>query len=214
MIQCLYKLGGSKAFCHNYGRLLSPLTLVLGLGLVPGGVAAQAISGRVFEDVNYGGGAGRSYRAANTAAVNSGFVAGAIARPGATYTFGGLVPGAYTVRVVSATVTSTRTGNTAAGLLPVQTFRTTGGADDTDRVGGENPAQADAPANAPTVTTSTGANNISLAIVGLTGESGADNTLFLDNVEVLQGGTALTVNPIANPGFEDGTLSGTYQYNP
>ena len=38
--------------------------------------------------------------------------------------------------------------------------------------------------------------------------------MFLDNVEVLSGGIPLGVNPIANPGFETGTLVGTYQYNP
>jgi len=39
------------------------------------------------------------------------------------YTFSGLAAGNYTVRVVNATVTSSRTGY-VAGLLPVQTYRT------------------------------------------------------------------------------------------
>jgi len=99
-------------------------------------------------------------------------------------------------------------------LLPVQTFRTNNGADDTDRVGGENPAQTDAAANIPTVTTSTAVNNITLVFQGLTSGSGVNNTLLLDNVEVLQDGTALSTNPLVNPSFEDGMLSGTYQYNP
>ena len=37
-----------------------------------------SISGKVFEDVNYGGGAGRSYNAANTSAISSGWASGAI----------------------------------------------------------------------------------------------------------------------------------------
>jgi hypothetical protein len=61
------------------------------------------------------------------------------------YTFN--VPAAtYTVRVVNRTVSSSRTGYTAA-LLPVQTYNGT-----TNRVGGENPAFTDAPANSGTQT--------------------------------------------------------------
>ncbi|MDJ0363844.1 Ig-like domain-containing protein [Hymenobacter sp. H14-R3] len=123
------------------------------------------IKGTVFEDVNYGGGAGRSLATAASSATASGFLA-AIGRVGATvelytsagvlaattttnatgaYTFANQNPGTYTVRVVSGTVTSARTGS-ASGLLPVVTYLN--GA--TDRVGGSNPALPDAPANAGT----------------------------------------------------------------
>jgi uncharacterized repeat protein (TIGR01451 family) len=111
--------------------------------------SAPTLSGVVFEDVNYGGGAGRPSTASGT-----------VARPGATvelysgnnligttttdangkYTFN-VANGTYTVRVVNRTVTSSRTGYTT-GLLPVQTYNGT-----TTRVGGENPSLTDSPAN-------------------------------------------------------------------
>ena len=213
------------------------LLVVASLAISGRAVAQSAISGTVFEDVNYGGGAGRPYVTANTSAIASGFASNNILRPGATvelygntgafvsstttntlgvYTFSGLTPGNYTVRVVNATVSSSRPG-TGSGLVPVQTFRTNVGAADVNRVGGENPAVADSgPNGALVVTTVTTGNNINLAFTGQT--STGDNTMFLDNVEVLSGGIPLGVNPIANPGFETGTLAGTfapgYQYNP
>ena len=211
--------------------------MVASLAISGRAVAQSAISGTVFEDVNYGGGAGRPYVTANTSAIASGFASNNILLPGATvelydntgafvsstttnalgvYTFSGLTPGNYTVRVVNATVSSSRPG-TGSGLVPVQTFRTNAGAADVNRVGGENPAVADSgPNGALVVTTVTTGNNINLAFTGQT--STGDNTMFLDNVEVLSGGIPLGVNPIANPGFETGTLAGTfapgYQYNP
>ncbi len=215
--------------------LLLALTV---LAATPGHLLAQTtLSGTVFEDVNYGGGAGRPYATANAAASASGFVSGSIRRPGAVvelydnggayvsgtvtdavgaYTFAGLAAGDYTVRVVSGTVTSSRPGSTGA-LLSVQTFRTNAGADDANRVGGETPALADSgPNGALVVTGTTTGNNIDLAFAGQT--STGDNTLFLDNVEVLSGGAPLGVNPIGNPGFEAGTLAGPfapdYQYDP
>ncbi len=114
-----------------------------------GNATAAALTGYVYEDVNYGGGAGRPRSAT-----------GAVGRPGATvelyngttlvgttttdangqYTFGA-TPGTYTVRVVNSTVTSSRTGY-VAGLLPVQTYNGT-----TTAVGGVNPALTDAAAN-------------------------------------------------------------------
>jgi uncharacterized repeat protein (TIGR01451 family) len=118
--------------------------------------SAPTLNGTVFEDVNYGGGAGRPSTASGT-----------VARPGATvelysgnnlvgttttdangkYTFN-VANGTYTVRVVNRTVTSSRTGYTT-GLLPVQTYNGT-----TTRVGGENPSLTDSPANSGTQTLS------------------------------------------------------------
>ena len=121
-------------------------------------VAVDAtISGTVFEDVNYGGGAGRDQ------ATSSG-----IARPGARvelydaagayltftttdasgdYSFAVSNATNYTVRVVNSTVTSSRAGY-VPGLLSVQTYRTdaSGGSavPDTARVGGQDPGVADA----------------------------------------------------------------------
>lgn len=121
---------------------------------------AATISGKVFEDVNYGGGAGRNWATASA----SGGSARPVARvelfdnTGAyvtftntdgsgNYAFAGLAVGSYTIRVVSSSVSSSRTGY-VAGLLPVLTFRTdasTGTAVGvTDHVGGHDPATADA----------------------------------------------------------------------
>jgi hypothetical protein len=124
-------------------------------------VTAIPFSGYVFEDVNFGGGVGRNRATAGT-----------VVRPGATvelydstgrflnktavtdgngkYSFDGVSPGDYYVRVVNSTVTSSRSAS-ATGIIPVQTFRTTVTTVDTvtevvDRVGGEVPSSQDAPA--------------------------------------------------------------------
>ena len=199
----------------------------------------QTVTGTVFEDVNYGGGAGRTYVTANTSALASGFASGAIGRPGVrvelydaggifitatttdavgNYSIGGLNNGTtYTVRVVNSALTSARPAvASVAGLLPVQTFRTNAGVADAQRVGGENPALADGAANTGSlvVTGSTAANNLALSFNGVA--NGGDASLFVDNVEVLQGGTPLGTNPIGNPGFENpvlGTAPASYMYN-
>lgn len=125
-----------------------------------------AISGTVFEDVNYGGGAGRDL-AASSGITRSGakvelYDAGAFADSTTTngsgqYSFT-VTDGSYTVRVVNETVTSSRTGY-APALLPVQTYRTnasTGTAVPvTDRVGGEIPHEVDSPVNVTDATLAT-----------------------------------------------------------
>ncbi|SFQ76211.1 right-handed parallel beta-helix repeat-containing protein [Hymenobacter arizonensis] len=143
------------------------------------------LTGTIFDDVNYGGGAGRTYAAANTAAVNSGFATGAIRQAGTVvelYTAGGVfvgstttnaaglysfnVPSAasYTVRVVNSTVNSVRAlnaGFTTANTQAVQTF--VNGV--TNRVGGEAPERQDAAANTGSqtlaaLTSGTGVNSL------------------------------------------------------
>ncbi|WBA40971.1 beta strand repeat-containing protein [Hymenobacter canadensis] len=135
--------------------------------------ATTTISGTIFEDVNYGGGAGRNFSTANSSATGSGFANNVIGRNGATvelydnatglpvigitatatsttngtYTFTGVPTGSYTVRVVNSTVSSVRNTGNVAGLLPVQTFVRNGVTDDVNRVGGEAPAKQDAAAN-------------------------------------------------------------------
>lgn len=129
-------------------------------------VQSDLIVGTVFEDVNYGGGAGRNL--ATAAASAPGFT---VRRPNATvelydaagaylrstttdanglYGFGGLADGNYTVRVVNGSVLSSRAG-AAAGQWPVQTFRsdaTTGVSTEvTNEVGGTTPANQDTGAN-------------------------------------------------------------------
>ncbi|KAA9338300.1 T9SS type A sorting domain-containing protein [Hymenobacter busanensis] len=125
---------------------------------------STTISGIIFDDVNYGGGAGRDFAAANTAAQASGFANNAIGRSGATvelydtesgaivntissgtngaYTFPLVLSGNYSVRVVNSTVTSVR-NSAASGVVPVQTY--VKGV--TNYVGGVDPTKEDAAAN-------------------------------------------------------------------
>jgi parallel beta-helix repeat protein len=126
--------------------------------VVIGATIDPDISGTVFEDVNYGGGSGRSIATAGTSAVGRDgatvelysstgtYLQSTTTSGGGKYTFSGIPPGDYFVRVVNSTVTSSRPGSVNT-LLPVQTFRvndSTGTpADDLNRVGGEKPAVAD-----------------------------------------------------------------------
>jgi hypothetical protein len=152
---------------------------------------SPSISGTVFEDVNYGGGAGRTQSAGTGVSiagvrvelyrVNAGVATYSTAVNTAadgSYSFTGLTAGAsYVVRVVNNTVTSSRTG-AVAGLLPVQTYRTQvtaadGTLPDPNRVGGEDPSRTDA-ANGTTATTLTLLNN---PVAGTIAQSQAPITL-------------------------------------
>ena len=123
-------------------------------------VVAPRLSGTVFEDASYGGGAGRSLAAA-AGTVRPGVrvelydAAGVLVAADTTdaaglWLFDGWPAGAYTVRATELTVTSARPGATP-GLLPVLSFRTnatTGAAvADGSRVGGEDPRLSDAALN-------------------------------------------------------------------
>lgn len=169
-------------------------------------VISATISGRVFEDVNYGGGAGRDYATANTSATTSGFTAASILRGGVAvelyYASGGLVatttttngtysfsitqPGSYTVRVVSRTgFTSVRTP-AATGLVPVQTFAY----GQTNLVGGQIPNKADATANTGTqtldqITNGTTTTAHSLAAVSVPTTAAITNVDFGFNFDVI-----------------------------
>lgn len=123
--------------------------------------ASGAVSGTVFEDVNYGGGSGRSLQASSgvgrpNARVelynpSGALVAATTTNASGVYTFSDLSPVTYTVRVVNSTVVSSRGGG-AAGHWPVQTWRTTADSGaavgDSERVGGEAPERTDAGPNA------------------------------------------------------------------
>ena len=114
---------------------------------------AYQLSGNVFEDVNYGGGAGRSKATASglgrsgarvelytSAGVYSTF---ATTAANGDYIFYDIAPGTWYVRTLNASVTSSRTGYTASAL-PVQTYKTDASAGSaaavTNEVGGINPA--------------------------------------------------------------------------
>ncbi len=123
-----------------------------------------SISGKIFEDVNYGGGAGRALGTAGTAGVNGSRVelyssAGAFLTSTTTaadgsYSFSSLAAGNYYVRVVNDTVKSTRAGSNGTER-GIQTYRTDGTTAITSEVGGRKPASVDAAANTTNQTLNT-----------------------------------------------------------
>jgi parallel beta-helix repeat protein len=140
---------------------------VFGAGLAHG----ATYTGTVFEDVNYGGGAGRSLAASGGVVLqnvrvelyrvsNDAFIAAGVTNASGVYSLtssGGNAGAQMYVRVVNGTVRSSRTGGAAcAACVPVQTFRTiaTSGAavDVIDRVGGEVPGSSDAISNTTSAT--------------------------------------------------------------
>jgi uncharacterized repeat protein (TIGR01451 family) len=164
-------------------------------------VTAARIQGTVFEDVNYGGGLGRSLAGSAGVArpgtrVELYSSAGAYLEADTTnasglYTIDGYAAGSYQVRVVHATVTSSRTGATSA-LRGVQTYRTDAGSGAavavTDRVGGEIPALADAAANttnaalATLTTATTTAESVSPVTLGNADLTGVDFGFNFDTI--------------------------------
>jgi len=133
-------------------------------------VTAITLSGNVFEDVTYTGGAGRT-KAAASGVDRSGarvelfdasgnYVSATTSDVSGNYSFSVTPSANYTIRVVNSSVTSSLGGSS---LVPVQTFRTTATAGSavavTDRVGGENPAYADAD-NASTTLTALSSGSI------------------------------------------------------
>ena len=186
--------------------------------------AVNSISGTIFDDVNYGGGSGRNFATANAAAVASGFSSGEIGSAGTrvelynslntfiaatttgadgSYGFSGVAVGSYTVRTVSSTVKSLR-NKTAAVVVPVQTYRTNDGAPDTQRVGGEDPTKVDGPANFSSVT---------LRFAGLN-LGGGDNSVFLDQVEIVDASNAVVATALSNASFETPNIGSGFIYNP
>ncbi len=163
-------------------------------------ISPATISGTVFEDPNYGGGVGRPLATTGTSpranarvelydstGIYKGF---ALTDNNGLYTFdtsnvtGGIVAGDYKIRVVNDTVTSARgTGS----LYPVQTFRTNAGvtagivSSVNDHVGGEKPAETDAPARTGNQTL-TDLNNLSgNEVQSITAvKVGADNITGID----------------------------------
>jgi len=188
----------------------SPFTLLPPTpnGDTPGGTPfaySGGISGRVFEDVNYGGGAGRPITAAGTAGVNGVRVElynpdGTFNSATSTANIGGLdgsyafivaAAAGYTVRVVNSTVQSTRGGSIAA-LRGVQTFRVNSGTADGNRVGGQVPSVVDAgngvvgtsigPSGVLTGTQTGQAQSIAVATSSLAGTTGVDFGFNFDTV--------------------------------
>jgi uncharacterized repeat protein (TIGR01451 family) len=87
------------------------------------------------------------------------------------YTFTGIDSGSYTVRVVNASVTSSRTGY-VAGLLPVQTYRTNASTGTavavTNQVGGQSPHLVDAGQGSTTLNSLTTSTTTAQSITAVT----------------------------------------------
>ena len=129
----------------------------------------SSISGTIFEDINYGGGAGRSLAGSAGVPVagvrvemynNSGaYVTTATTNASGVYRFS-QNSGTYTVRIASngaIGIRSTRTGGAACTTcVPVQTYRTDASSGTavavTDHVGGETPTLVDAGDNTTSAT--------------------------------------------------------------
>ena len=131
---------------------------------VSGLVHAATFNGTVFEDANYGGGAGRSLAASGGVGIagvrvelynvaTGALVASANTGAGGTYSLtSGDTSAQMRVRVVNGSVRSARIGGAGCTTcVPVQTYRTDGSGNGvvpmTNRVGGENPAVSDAISN-------------------------------------------------------------------
>ena len=141
-------------------RLAALAALLLGCA----GAQAAIFTGTVFEDANYGGGAGRD-RVASGGTVLSGVVVelypaagGAIVATTTTNASGvyslnsGSTAASMVVRVVNGSVRSARAGGAACTTcVPVQTYRTNASSGTavavTNRVGGETPGSSDAVVN-------------------------------------------------------------------
>lgn len=123
--------------------------------------SAATFTGTVFEDANYGGGAGRSLAASGGVGIagvtvelyrasNGNFIATTTTDANGFYSLSsGSTTNQVRVRVVNGSVRSARSGGAACTTcVPVQTFRTEGSGTGivpvTDRVGGETPASSDA----------------------------------------------------------------------
>ena len=120
------------------------------------------INGTVFEDIQFGGGSGRSFSAANNPepklgvtvelynANNGAFVADTVTDSDGEYQFQQVPNGDYFVRVANSTVQSTRLGSSGS-LIGVQTFRREFDGNNfinvTNEVGGSDPSKVDAGTN-------------------------------------------------------------------
>ncbi len=176
--------------------------------LVASSASSATINGTVFEDRNYGGGAGRTLLASGGTVIPNVRVelytpAGAFSAfvntgVGGTYSFTVAVAGTYTVRVANRSIVSTRATCLVGTCIPVQTFRTNaapaagGVVNVTDRVGGQNPQLLDS------VNNTTSATLAALTTATTTPQS-------ITSVQLTSGGAGTVVNGI-NFGFNFDTI--------
>ena len=161
---------------------------------------ASSISGTVFEDINYGGGAGRSLASSAGVPVagvrvelydNAGnYLTTTTTNAGGVYRFT-RASGTYIVRVVNNDATgirSTRTGGAACTTcVPVQTYRTNASTgtpvDVTDHVGGETPTLVDAGDNTTSANLGTfTAQSITTVLKGAANITGVDFGFNFDTI--------------------------------
>ena len=198
------------------------LALLFALGVSSLARAAN-FTGTVFEDPNYGGGAGRPSTTVGTVGItgvrvelyrasNGAFIQAVNTGAGGIYT---LTSGAgnnfqVIVRVVNGSVRSTRIGGTACTTcVPVQTFRTEGSGTGlvpvTNRVGGENPALIDANTNTgnySNLTATAGRVPQSISTVTPSGGNvtlaGIDFGFNFDTIVTTRDATDCAVNPVGS----------------
>ncbi len=147
-------------------------------------VPSNLITGRVFEDLSYGGGAGRNYAASSGVGIPGVSVElydnlGALVDTQTTdnagiYVFAGMVDGAYSVRVVNESIRSTRGGGSGCvSCLPVQTYKSDYAAStvipNTNQVGGNDPSATD-----PGAGILTGAQSVGTVTIVSEGAAGID----------------------------------------
>jgi uncharacterized repeat protein (TIGR01451 family) len=191
------------------------------------------IRGTVFEDANFGGGAGRSRLAASGAPcvgasvelydASGNYRGTGISDAAGLFTLDGWAPGLYAVRVVNGSVRSARPLS-VAGLMPIQTYRTDGSSGTAvpvlDRVGGEFPSRVDAAANAGGASfaslgsATTAAQSVSPVTLGTTTVDGVDFGFNFDTIvnanDAGQGSLRqflLNANALGNAGLIQAGLS-------
>jgi len=97
-------------------------------------VPSNLIVGNIFEDINYGGGAGRDLATSGGVGLegtrvelydsSNVFQESILSNATGEYSFGGMANGSYSVRVVNNTVNSSRGGgDSCSTCIPVQTYR-------------------------------------------------------------------------------------------
>ncbi|WP_308873452.1 SdrD B-like domain-containing protein [Thiothrix subterranea] len=170
-------------------------------------------TGKIFEDVNYGGGAGRPFGTTGTVGIagsrvelynaSGNFVNSATTDTGGIYTFTGVTDGAYYVQAVNDTVKSTRTGSSGAER-GIQTFRTDGTTDVVNEIGGRKPSSADAPANTTNQTLNTNTFLLSggaqaQSVQPITILSGVVKSASIDEDDPIFKGPVF--NPVKEPSF-------------
>lgn len=184
-------------FSRRVQRALHRATLA-GVALAFAGQAGAAtVSGTVFEDRNYGGGAGRSLSNSGGQPLtgvrvelyrqsNGNFIDSTTTDVNGLYSLSsGNNNNVVIVRVVNGSVRSVRTGgSTCTTCVPVQTFRTdaAGGsaAAVTNRVGGETPALSDAAQNTGNFSA---LNTVSQAAQSITTVAPATSTTTVTGVD-------------------------------